>query len=128
MFFDYAGVGWAYEPVKVQIDSFRHYTPDFGLTVCTPPCLLEVKPTWEMSTDDTRLQRLSLVTTNLCLAACGEPLPLLYGRPAEDVRVYLVEDAEVTHMWHTGNPYVGEDLAAWIDHLHQMRSRNGGYS
>lgn len=93
-YFDKQGIIWQYEKFKVQIDTFRHYTPDFALYLVSPPAFVEIKPTWEMVTDDDRIQRLSSVTSNLCLGICGDPGPL-----GVEYRAYYFEDGEVCAVW-----------------------------
>ena len=133
-FFDRWDIPWQYEPHQVQIDSFRHYTPDFTLHLFSPPVFVEVKPTWEMVTEDERLQRLSHVTSNICLGVSGDPglwappsLPHMkdtFTRMPGDHRAYYLEDGEVCAVWgsHFRSRYTFPD---WITMLNTTRTDGG---
>lgn len=114
--FEEQKIPWKYEPVKVQIDSFKFYTPDFLLGHVSPPVFVEVKPTWEMVTEDDRLMRLSSVVSNVCLGACGDPGPL-----GIEHRIYYLEDGEVCAVW--GSRWRSSySFSDWVQMLHRVRS------
>lgn len=117
---------WKYEPGKVQIDAFRYYTPDFSLHLFDPPVLVEVKPTWEMVTEDPRLLRLSSIVSNICLGICGDPYfsPMT---PDKCYRAYLLEDGEVCAVWGPLDYFSTMELGEWLETVHQSKERLGKY-
>lgn len=102
--FDLIGLtDWVYEEREYQIDMFKRYTPDFTVMVDGGLVLVEVKPTWEMASEDARMQALSRIVPQVCVAVNGNPI---FHHANGDIEMWIdtcrachFYDGEVLHFW-----------------------------